>query len=626
MRHPSWKDNWVKAQEIASRFRREEDGAMTYLTISIFVIVMMVGGIGIDAMMAEMRRTQLQDTLDRAVLAAAALDQPLPAATVVQEYLDNPRLSGTIQDIQVTEGIGYKSVLATAETTFNTKFLHWNWNTRMPTSTVDSVSASGEYSPDNPEENGGKVQVTTDFTAEDSTRATTEAITSLTMTATSAAEESIGGVEISLVLDVSGSMNSNNRLPNLKVAAKDFVDTLTNTTEDGKLSISIVPYATQVSAPETFIQHFNLTNEHSYSNCVNFTADDFNSTSIDPTAQLTRTMHFDPWSDSDGRDNDPMELVPYPVCVEASDNTREMLVMQKDSTTLKNFIDDMWGGGNTSLDVGMKWGTALLDQSIQPVIETMVNAGDVHSDFAQRPHAYNSSETLKVVVLMTDGQNTSQYYIKDDFRSGESNIWWNEQEEVYSVYIGEDTGDEDGDGDTTEPMYYWPHTDEWKDHAYGEGSYEETQKVNTGICKSFRRNGSCKRYKKIKKTVTVNEPGSAEVISYADLWARTSIKFNRDEHYYPWMNDSEANNDWYYGVRGYHGTNTKNTRTQAICDAAKEEGIVVFTIGFEAPSGGQSVLKNCASSISHYFDVNGLEISEAFAAIASSIRQLRLTQ
>ncbi|MEE2945128.1 MAG: Tad domain-containing protein [Pseudomonadota bacterium] len=622
MGHPSWKDRWADAQMIASRFRREEDGTMTFLTISVFVIVMMVGGIGIDAMMAEMRRTQLQDTLDRAVLSAAALDQDMDAEAVVQEYLDNPKLSGTIRDITVSEGLGFKSVRATAETTFNTKFLHWNWSTRMPTSTVDT-EGTGE----------DQALVVTDYTNGDSARYTTDAITSLTLAATSAAEESIGSVEISMVLDVSGSMNWNNRLPNLKVAAKQFVDTLNSTTEDGKLSISIVPYATQVSAPEALAAELNISEEHTYSNCVNFQESDFYQTGLGANQQLERTTHFSPWSDFDGRSSDPMQLVTSPVCVEAEDNSREMLVVQKDPTKLKNFIDSMWGGGNTSIDVGMKWGTALLDPSLQPAIQNMIDTPlqghthqAVHPDFSGRPAAHTDSDTLKVIVLMTDGQNTSQYYVNDDFRSGESNIWWNEQEEFYSVYIGEDTGDEDGDGITDEPMYYWPSTGEWKNHAYGEGTWEETQRVNSDICKSYRRNGSCKRYKKIRKTVTVSEPGSAEVLTYPELWARTSLKFNRDEHYYPWMNDSEANNDWYYAVRNYVGSWTKNLRTQAICDAAKAEGVVVFTIGFEAPESGQTVLRNCASSISHYYDVNGLEISQAFSSIASSIRQLRLTQ
>lgn len=619
MGHPSWKKQWEQAHRLSSRFCREEDGNMTFLSLSIFVILLSVGGIGVDAMMAEMRRTQLQDTLDRAVLAAASLEQELDAQAVIEDYFEKSRLAGEIKSIEVEEGLGFKTVRASAETTFRTNFLHWNWYKGVSRETVDTQSASGDGSA--PKES---VSTLSSYADPNSKRYNTETINELTMSASSAAEERIGGVEISMVLDVSGSMNWNNRLPNLKVAAKEFVDTLTSTTEDGKLSVSIVPYATQVAAPETLVEHLNLTSEHTYSNCVNFSPEAFDSTSISPTEELARTMHFDPWNSSDGRDDDPKTLVPFPVCPAATDNSREIMVLQKNPTTLKSFIDDLWGGGNTSIDVGMKWGTALLDASMQPAIDEMIGAGHVSNDFTDRPLAFNNSQTLKVIVLMTDGQNTSQYYIDDEFRGGDSNIWWNDQEEKYSVYIGEDSGDEDNDGDTTEPMFYWPHNGAWKDHAYGEGVYEETQV--SWVCRSYRWNGSCKRYRKVRKTVTVDEPGSAEIVTYADLWAHTTLKFNRNQHYYPWMNDNQANQDWYYDVRKYVGNSAKDTRTQAICDAAKEEGVVVFTIGFEAPTAGQNVLKNCASSISHYFDVDGLEIADAFAAIAASIRQLRLTQ
>jgi Flp pilus assembly protein TadG len=571
---PRGNEKTVKTAQFLRQFRRDEDGSMVYFGMIVLVLMLLVGGIGVDVMFAEMRRTQLQDTLDRAVLAAASLEQDLDPQSVVEDYFEKTNLTEHLDDIVVDEGLGYRTVQAEASTSVATEF--------MRLSGIDSLS----------------------------------------LKASSAAEERIGGVEISMVLDVSGSMNSNNRLPNLKVAARDFVDTLTETTEDGKLSVSIVPYATQVSAPQEFIQHFNLSTEHNYSRCVNFTADDFNSTSIDPEASLTRTMHFDPWGNTDGRDNDPMQLVPYPVCEDGSD--REMVIMQKDATTLKDFISSMQGGGNTSIDVGMKWGTALLDASLQPVIDEMIADGQVSSDFTERPYAYDTSQTLKVIVLMTDGENTSQYYINDEFRTGDSNIWWNDEQEKYSVYIGEDTGDEDNDGNTTEPMFYWPHLNAWRDHAYGEGTYEETQ--TTYECRSYRKNGSCRRYRRVYKQVTVDEPASAEIVTYADLWARTTLAWNVYRHYEPWMNNNIAWNDWYYSVRNYVAWDTKNTRTKAICDAAKDAGIVVFTIGFEAPSGGQAVLKDCASSASHYFDVNGLEIADAFAAIASSIRQLRLTQ
>ncbi len=47
------------------------------------------------------------------------------------------------------------------------------------------------------------------------------------------AQEAIGNVEIALVLDVSGSMGSYNRLTNLKSASEDFIDTVFAASEDG---------------------------------------------------------------------------------------------------------------------------------------------------------------------------------------------------------------------------------------------------------------------------------------------------------------------------------------------------------------------------------------------------------
>lgn len=556
------------------RFAREEDGNLIIFGVYAFVLMLMMTGIGIDLMRFERDRSVLQYTLDRAVLAAADLDQPLEPEAVVADYLNKAGLGDKLQSVSVREGLGFRTVTAEAKSQVHTQFMHMTG--------IDTLLAP----------------------------------------ASSTAEESIGGVEISLVLDVSGSMNRNSRLPNLKVAAKDFIDTMVDNTEDGKLSISIVPYATQVSAPDNFFAEFKTTDEHSYSNCINFQAEHFNTTAIDTKVELQRTMHFDPWEDFDGRDNDPMQLVRSPVC--EADDAREMVILQKSRSTLKTFIDNLSAAGNTSIDVGMKWGTALLDPSLQTVVDALIEDGTVAADFDARPHLYTDRESLKVIVLMTDGQNTSQYFIEDGYREGNSNIWWNDEQEIYSVYVGLDDDDEDRDGITNEPLFYWPHTNEWQDHAYGEGVYEETS--YEWECRSYRRNGSCRRYRQVATTVTVDEPGSAEIVSYADLWAWTSMEWIVEDLYEPWMDDNQAWNDWYYSVRDYVNSTVKDARTKAICDAAKDKNIIVFTIGFEAPYSGQTVLKDCASSDSHYFDVEGLEISDAFSAIASSIRQLRLTQ
>lgn len=506
-------------------------------------------------MRMERDRTELQYTLDRAVLAAADLDQTQTPAAVVLDYLTKSGLSEYYSPPTSDIGLGYRIVTSTVNTDFATHFMN--------------------------------------FTG----------VGSIPINASSTAEESIDGLEISLVLDVSGSMNSNNRLTNLKAAAKDFIDTMVANTTDGKMSISIIPYATQVSAPAELFDQYNVTDEHSYSNCVNFSASAFNSTAVSTTAELERTMHFSPWASYDYRTRySTPRLVDKPVCEDRA--SREMLLFQKSAATLKAFIDNLTAWGNTSIDIGMKWGTTLLDPSAQPAITALATGATpiVPADFVDRPSAYSNADTIKVVVLMTDGQNTSQYYIEDDHRRGPSGVWY-----TYDA-------DKDKRRYSTFSSYYnkyrWDRradyqVGQWEDHPFGEG--EE-------LCT----NSDC--YSRI------DEPGDPVRLSYAELWARTSLKYNYNYIYGEWMGTSSARSEWYYGVYDYHGTSTKNSRTKNICDAAKAQGIIVYTIGFEAPSGGQAVLQDCASSDAHYFDVNGLEISDAFASIATSIRQLRLTQ
>ena len=65
---------------------------------------------------------------------------------------------------------------------------------------------------------------------------------------------------------------------------------------------------------------------------------------------------------------------------------------------------------------------------------------------------------------------------------------------------------------------------------------------------------------------------------------------------------------------------------------AKQERVVVYSIAFLAPKVGQEQLQACASSASHYFEVNGSNsaaaagLSQAFNTIAGNINQLQLTE
>jgi Flp pilus assembly protein TadG len=69
--------------------------------------------------------------------------------------------------------------------------------------------------------------------------------------------------------------------------------------------------------------------------------------------------------------------------------------------------------------------------------------------------------------------------------------------------------------------------------------------------------------------------------------------------------------------------------TRATCDAARANGVTVYTIAFMAPDIGQALLKYCATTPDDYFDAQSTaDIVDAFSAIGetSSNNLVRLTQ
>ncbi|MEN0000996.1 MAG: pilus assembly protein [Pseudomonadota bacterium] len=84
---------------------------------------------------------------------------------------------------------------------------------------------------------------------------------------------------------------------------------------------------------------------------------------------------------------------------------------------------------------------------------------------------------------------------------------------------------------------------------------------------------------------------------------------------------NNAANLSYDGVEG-------DVNTLAACDAAKAEGVTVYTIAFGTTisARGQSVLRDCASEAANYFTAeNSAGLKKAFDQIASELTRLRLT-
>jgi hypothetical protein len=119
-------------------------------------------------------------------------------------------------------------------------------------------------------------------------------------------------------------------------------------------------------------------------------------------------------------------------------------------------------------------------------------------------------------------------------------------------------------------------------------------------------------------------------VNWPHLWS----EFTREHIAEEWLERAaRASGQWAYhdnfvsdSTILYATGNPADRNLHAICDAANSAGIIVYAIAFEAPAAGQSVMRHCATTDANYYNVEGLEISEAFENIARSINQLRLIQ
>ena len=450
------------------RFWRDQAGSMSYVAVAGSMVMMVFGGIGIDLIHAELKRTKLQNTLDRAVLAAADLDNNLDPTLTVESYFDAMGMSEALINVTVDDGLNYKTVTADGLSTFDANFLDIIG--------VDTLQAQG----------------------------------------TATAEERIGKVEISLVLDISGSMAYGNKMNEMKYAAQTFVETVLDAGGGDLVSVSMVPYSEHVNAGPELTQHLNVNWRHGYSHCLEMPDSEFNSAELNTSMTYTQMQHYQ-WNYSGQNKRDDTVCPRY--------DYERINAFATDPAELTAQINQFKPRAGTSIFMGMKWATALLDPSTRFIADDMVSNGDFPAAMSGRPVDYDDHETLKTVVLMTDGQHDKSYRIQNwAYNSSSEVAHWN-------------------------------------------------------------------RY---------------------NLW----YYLNRYVH---WSQRSSFYEQKYTASYG-------DTLLDNICDAAKAQGIVVWTIGFEVTDHGASVMQNCASSPSHFFRVEGVEITDAFSAIARTINQLRLTQ
>ncbi len=424
------------------RLCRGRQGNVAITFALLLVPMTLMAGAGADFARQETHRVEMQDSLDRGVLAAASLTQTKSAQEAVAGYFKGLAYAKEISTTyKVTAGLNSREIAASASYSMPTVFL----------------KLAG--------------------------------IETLPVTVVSTALEAKQNIELSLMLDMSGSMITNDRIGKLKVAAKQFVDAMVTDKTRDYTTISIVPYAGQVSVGKTMFDALGGTRVHSNSSC--FELPDGGYGAAPPAfSGMAQVPHFTNWNF--GKTNMNPWWCPL--------DSTAITYLSNDAAYLKAQIDKLEMHDGTGTQNAMQWGYMLLDPAARDIVNAAVANGLMPKKFSGRPAKFSDPETLKIIVLMTDGLITEQYRPKDPNRS---------------VALAPDN-------------------------------------------------------KEITKKAV-----SAE-------------------------------------------------RLFDVCDAAKKNNVTVFTIGFEVTDTSQ--MQKCATSAGHFYPVSGLQISDAFKSIATSILKLKLTQ
>ncbi|WP_018998505.1 TadE/TadG family type IV pilus assembly protein [Hirschia maritima] len=352
------------------KFWRNEQGNLALPMALAMVPMMGTLGAGVDFMRASSLTQELQSALDSGVLSAANLSNGGDAEIILQEFVDtnlseykNFRDSVSVNLTKKEVALNSRTIAANATGTINTYFL-------------------GMFG-----------------------------IDELHVDVNSAATQSITNVEISLVMDISSSMRGS-KLTNLKSAASGFVDQMLSGDAHPYTSISLVPFGGTVNIGSALFDEFVVEmsdaepnpSEDDYDigsslldgkfrfpghgdNCLEYTHNDFDESVLHDDG-YTQVPHFWKWN----RFN-PWCPLANSAAVFNTNNTE----------ALKTHINGMSMSDGTGMDIGAMWGLKALSPNW---------AGKLGGDFEARPAVYDE-ETLKILVVMTDGGITPQYRPED---------------------------------------------------------------------------------------------------------------------------------------------------------------------------------------------------------------------
>ena len=635
------------------RFRDDEDGNMAFFILFMFVLMIMFGGIAVDVMRFETRRVALQQTLDRAALAAASLTQTRTPQAVVDEYFAKAGIGDSLPNVEFSN----------------------------PVVSGNSVVDAGLR----------RVSVSATVTSYNYFMGLFSDLEYLAAPAVTEAAQGVSEIEVMLVLDITGSMGGNagmaddpttptvNEAATTKIqaminAASDFVTIVKGNDTKNGVSIGVVPYAAQVNIPENLRDQFNVKYKSVWDgvansgvpniNCVEFPTGDFDETGVSLSEELPMAAVADTASSTtttngvNGKYISPQSPSSTSRACTTNNETgstawddtkvNQVLLPTKDQQPVLDKISRLTAQGNTYIAVGMRWATALLDEDARPIY-TAIGDPSVQG----RPADNDSTKTRKIIVLMTDGEHVTNSHVKDSYKTGLSPIWRtsNNRWAIRFTPTGNARTNGTRPGGTSDNSCSgWVLTNynnrqffvpDLKREFAPQKQFGDVNEVGTGTgiqgaCDprswiALESNGTL-RLPKYNNSGAITGYDTATRLDWSEVWRYVRVSWMAQQLYVRSGVSGATNYNTImneFRATYLSSTSNMNSLLQANCKAARDEGIEIYGIAFAAPSGGQTQINGCSSSPkeNYYFNaVDGNSLLAAFRAIATDISELRLTQ
>ena len=198
-------------------------------------------------------------------------------------------------------------------------------------------------------------------------------------------------LHIALVVDATGSMNSNNKLTLMKQAASDFIDNILplGNPSGNLVEFGLVPFTTVVRVEESWKNEWWLDlgdqTTGTFKGCLWDRSVSWDSTDKNPQSGVSDTYY----------QASPNSLRETSKC----NNMSKIVGLTENRNKIKSNINAISAGGNTNTALGMVWGKNILSNSL--------------------PYDDKDDASKRIIIFLTDGQNTDSRMVHEGGNSND---------------------------------------------------------------------------------------------------------------------------------------------------------------------------------------------------------------